>query len=169
MKRPLLKIYTLSYSEIEKRVYRRLVKWGWVKLPVTMEFAKDQRKAKQQADNMTLLLKSPIDFHHVDRFGEIAGHILVRNTNFYEVVLEGTVLRRLVLPANSEKRVNSPIYELVPDGHGKMMRREWDALEVVTDMIAQMVIAKSFIGLPALSRDKLLEIAAVDHKISCRR
>lgn len=59
----------------------------------------------------------------------------------HDIVLEGPILKRLVVPAKRQVKITSPVIELVPDTieprPGKMMIREWDALHIAEQMIEE--------------------------------
>jgi hypothetical protein len=78
---------------------------------------------------------------HRDRLQEIGPDAWIYSNADHDIVLEGTVLRRVVVPAKRQVKIQSPVLELVPDSieprPGKMMIREWDALYIAEQMIEE--------------------------------
>jgi hypothetical protein len=78
---------------------------------------------------------------HRDRVQDIGPDAWIYSNADHDIVLEGTIIRRLVVPAKRQVRIKSPAIELVPDTiaprPGKMMLREWDALYVAEQMIEE--------------------------------
>jgi hypothetical protein len=76
---------------------------------------------------------------HRDRIQDIGPDCWIFSNANHDIVLEGTILRRLVVPAKRQVKITSPVLELVADTieprPGKVMIREWDALFVAESMI----------------------------------
>ena len=76
---------------------------------------------------------------HRDRIMDIGPDAWIFSNAVHDIVLEGPILKRLVVPAKRQIRIKSPVLELVADTieprPGKMMLREWDALHVAEQMI----------------------------------
>lgn len=136
-------IRTISYREIELWVYRKLVKWKIVKLQPSHMVCPNQTRARKQAEAfMANINRQTFDLTNRYRKGEIGGPVLVTNDDpLFDIVLEGPVLKRLVIPSGKTVEVASPIISLVAygeydgDGHRALIPYEWDALAVVEDMI----------------------------------
>jgi hypothetical protein len=80
-----------------------------------------------------------LNAQHRDRVMDIGPDAWIFSNAVHDIVLEGTVIKRLVIPAKRQIKIKSPVIELVADTieprPGKMMIREWDALFVAESMI----------------------------------
>lgn len=82
--------------------------------------------------------RAPLAPEHRERFHPIFGDAMICNESPHDVVLEGAVLRRLVLKSGERRRIASPILQQQFDlryRHKKII--EWDAQTVLKDMIVE--------------------------------
>jgi hypothetical protein len=154
VKRPLINIYTLDWRMIELWIYRKLVKWKICKLPVTHKvIPKSARTINYEMSWMASVNRVPINFAHRDRFMEISGPVKIRNNGPNDITLEGPLLR-IKIGSRDSVLIASPILEMIDFG-GEKMIREWDALEVVNDVLAEY--ARSLRGGVPMSQAEALD------------
>jgi hypothetical protein len=111
--------------------------WAWVKQWRTRAPA-----LPHPAEHFELPLPvQELNAPHRDRVMDIGPDAWIFSNAVHDIVLEGTVIKRLVIPAKRQVRIKSPVLELVADTiaprPGKMMLREWDALHIAEQMIEE--------------------------------
>jgi len=157
-----------------QKLWARIVSWfaspilpsSKPPLEINSEFVKDQSRAKKVAQGIQDS-HNAVEFNtkHRDRLQEIGPDARITNSGEKDMVLEGPLLRSLLIRAGQTVTIKSPVLEMVDSRDGEKMLREWDAAEVLKDMLYQYVVSIPSNGLLGIVDKERLATALENSKL----